>query len=67
MTMLRLNKQQRQELSETLRDLANLQFAALVLGQAVQEGPLTWALPIAGSILWILLVGFSLRQSGRSR
>jgi hypothetical protein len=63
--MLRLNRQRRQELSETLRDLANLVFAAFVVGQLVGDGSLSWPVMLLGSVSWCALVGFASTLSGR--
>ena len=65
-TMLRLKPQQRLELSETLRDLANLGFAALVLGQFLADRPVSWWLVAVGLLMWVVFVGFALFISGAS-
>jgi hypothetical protein len=62
--MLRLNQQQRTELSETLRELANLVFAAFVLGQFLAAEAMSWWLFAAGLLLWTVLVGGALILSG---
>jgi len=59
--------QQREELSETVRDLANLQFAALVLGQVVGDGPVSWGLVLIGSTFWLAFVAVALLLSWRKR
>jgi hypothetical protein len=59
-TMLRLTKEQRCALSETLRDLANLAAAALVLGQFVGERPRSGWLLCGGVALWLALVALAL-------
>jgi hypothetical protein len=59
-TMLRLEPSQRIALSDTVRDLANLVAAALVLGQFVGERPFSWLLMLTGSAVWISLVVFGL-------
>jgi hypothetical protein len=41
--MLELKPQQRAEFSETLRDLANLTFGALALGQVIGDQPISLA------------------------
>jgi len=62
--MLRLQSKQRTELSESVRDLANLVFTAFVLGQFIGGQTLSWELLLAGFGIWILLVGFALVVSG---
>jgi len=58
--MIRLDQRQRAALSETIRELANLAAAALVLGQFVGEPPLSWRLMLMGAAAWIALVTFGL-------
>jgi hypothetical protein len=54
--MLRWTRRRREALSETLRELANLTLAALVLGQAVgTEPPILWLL-VMGGVAWVALV-----------
>lgn len=62
--MLRLKREQLAELSETLRDLANLVFGAFVLGQFLAQEPLSWWLLLVGLLSWVLLVSFALVLSG---
>ena len=62
--MLRLSKRRQSALGETLRELANLNAAALVLGQLVGTGPLSVLLMIAGIVTWILLVAAGLFLAG---
>jgi hypothetical protein len=62
--MLRLNQQQRTDLSSTLRELANLIFAAFVVGQFLAETPMSWWLFAAGLLLWTVCVGGALVLSG---
>lgn len=64
MTMLRLTPQQRADLSETMRDLANLAFGALVLGQFIGAQPVSWLAAMAGFLMWVALVGFALALPG---
>lgn len=63
-TMVRLTPQQRADLRETLRDLANLVAAALILGQFVGEQPFSVWLFLAGLVTWIVFVSFALAVSG---
>jgi hypothetical protein len=60
--MLRLEPRQRAALSETIRELANLVAAALVVGQVITARPQAWL--IAGGIaiwaIWLAFVGLAL-------
>jgi hypothetical protein len=58
--MLRLERGQRVALSHTVRDLANLVAAALVVGQFVGEQSFSWRLMLLGATGWIALVVFGL-------
>ena len=58
--MLRWNPRQRAAISETLRELANLTAAALVLGQFVGTGRMSWLALAAGAAIWGGLVVFSI-------
>lgn len=65
--MLELREQQRAALGETLRELANLAAAVLVLGQFVGQGPPSGWLVLAGIALWVTLVALALLlTAGRS-
>jgi hypothetical protein len=64
MTMLRLNPRQRGALSETLRELANLVAAALVVGQFVTQQAPSWWLILTGIAAWVAFVGFGLMLEG---
>jgi hypothetical protein len=66
LTMLRLKPHQRTEFSETLRDLANLTFAALVLGQFIGDDPISWRAVVSGFLMWVALVVFALVLPGNS-
>ena len=58
--MLRLKSRQRAALGETVRALANLTAAALVLSQAVaRQGP-SWPLIATGIAGWFVLVAIAL-------
>jgi hypothetical protein len=58
--MLRLKSRQRVALGETVRALANLIAAALVLSQAVTSQSPSISLIAAGTSLWFALVAFAL-------
>ena len=66
-TRVRLDERQGAALSETLRDLANLVAAVLVLGQFVGESPLSWALVVLGFATWAGFVWFGLALVGGKR
>jgi len=57
--MLRFNRARRTVLSDTLRELANLVVAALVLGQFA-GGRRSLLLIFGGMTAWVLLVGAAL-------
>ena len=59
MTMLRLDRRQREALGYTLRELANFVAAALVLGQIVGDRPRSWLI-LAGIAAWSVLVAWAL-------
>jgi hypothetical protein len=65
--MLRLNRRQRSALSETVRELANLTFAALVLGQFVMDEPISWSMLLLGVSLWAVCVGGAIALDGEGR
>jgi hypothetical protein len=58
--MLRFSSRQLTALSETLRELANLAAAALVFGQFVGQGLLSWSVVVGGTLVWVVLVGVGL-------
>ena len=62
--MLRLKSRQRAALRETLRELANLVAAALVLGQFVGQQPPSWSLILAGRATWIITISIALALIG---
>jgi hypothetical protein len=65
-TMLGLDQPQRAALGETLRELANLAAAALVLGQLVTElASLT--LMLLGAVAWLGLVALGVLLAGERR
>ncbi len=65
--MVRLNPPQREALADTLRELANLAAAALVLGQFVGPQPLSLTTIVVGFAVWLALVAFSLVLTGEDR
>jgi hypothetical protein len=64
--MIRLDRRQRDALSDTVRELANFVAGALVLGQIVAERPRSWLIG-AGIATWITLVGLALVLEGERR
>lgn len=58
--MLRLTSRQRGALGETVRELANYGAAALVFGQFVGQGTVSWRLIGVGATMWLALVSFAL-------
>ena len=62
--MLGLDQQQRAALGETLRELANLAAAALVLGQLVAGQSPSAGLMLSGIALWGCLVGLGVLLVG---
>ena len=65
--MIRLDLQQRVALSGTIRELANLVAAALVVGQFVGARPFSWRLMLIGAAVWIGFVVFGLVLERRHR
>jgi hypothetical protein len=51
-------------LISVLPPLANLGFAALVLGQVISDRQFSWTLAVAGSLQWIVLVSVAVAISG---
>ena len=64
LAVLRLNPRQGVALSATLREFANLAAAALVLGQAIGEHPVSWPPVLAGALIWLGFVWFALTLEG---
>ena len=62
--MIRFSARQRVALGQTLRELANLAAAALVFGQFVARGFLSWPVIIAGTVFWFVVVWLGLRMDG---
>lgn len=65
--MIRLETRQRLALSETIRGLANLVAAVLVLSQFVGDGPVSWPVIILGAAAWVGFVWFGLFLEGERR
>ena len=63
-TMIRLDRRQRDALSETVRELANFVAAALVVGQFVASQPASWRLIFVGVFSWVVFVGCALMLEG---
>jgi hypothetical protein len=53
--MLRLNASQKAALGESLRELANLAAAVLVLGRFVSDQRLSWSSVFLGIAIWASL------------
>ena len=62
--MLRFSVRQRVALGQTLLELANFAAAALVFGQFVGEGLLSWELVLTGAAFWPILVWLGLVAGG---
>lgn len=61
--MIRLERRQRSALSATIRELANLVAAALIVGQVVIAEPRPWLIA-AGTAFWLAFVGWALLLEG---
>ena len=64
--MLRFTARQRSALGETVRELANCGFAALVFGQFVGQSTVSGSRILAGIALWLAFVSFALVLEGES-
>jgi len=62
--MIRLDRRQRDALSETVRELANFVAAGLSVGQFVTSQPPSWRLIGVGVFSWMVFVGFALMLEG---
>jgi hypothetical protein len=62
--MVRFSARQFVALGQTLRELANLAAAALVFGQFVGQGFLSWGLVGAGTMFWMIVVWLRLLMEG---
>ena len=56
-TMVRLKKEQRALLAETLRDIANIAAGAMVFGQFLADAMFSSRVAFGGLTLWVVLVG----------
>ena len=63
-TMVRLTKRQRGALGGTLRELANYGAAALVFGQFVGDGVVSWSTLFAGTAFWFAVIWLGLLIEG---
>lgn len=63
--MLRLNSRQLSALGSTMRELANYAAAALVFGQFIGAGSLSWAIVAAGTLFWFVVVWAGLLLEGQ--
>ena len=61
--MIRFDRRQRDALGQTIRELANLIAAALVVGQIVTERRRSWLI-VAGIGIWVAFVGWALILEG---
>jgi hypothetical protein len=58
--MLRLDRNQRRVLADKLPDAANAAVAALVFGQLVAGHPVSMAVAVSGTLLWVWLLACAL-------
>ena len=63
--MLRFSARQFVALPQTLRELANLAAAALVFGQFVGQGFLSWGLVGVGTMFWMIVIWTAMRPRTR--
>ena len=63
-TMLRLKRKQQETLSQAFRELANLAAGALVLGQFVGPSVPSPRILLAGFVVWMILILFSVGLAG---
>lgn len=64
-TMLSLNRDQRQMLSDKLPDAANLAIGALFFGQFLSDKPFSTALALTGSAAWLALMMWAIQLARR--
>ena len=55
--MVRLKKEQRALLAETLRDIANIAAGAMVFGQFLADTMFSTGVAFGGLTLWVVFVG----------
>lgn len=58
--MLDLNRQQRSVLADKLADTGNLAVAGMVFGQTLSGEPFSLRLAVAGLVIWMGFLAFSL-------
>jgi hypothetical protein len=63
-TMVRLNREQRMLLAETLRDIANIAAGAMVFGQFIGSQTLSYSIAAFGMGVWVALVTFAMVLAG---
>jgi hypothetical protein len=62
--MVRLNREQRMLLAETLRDIANIAAGAMVFGQFIGSQTLSYSIAAFGMGVWVALVTFAMVLAG---
>jgi hypothetical protein len=62
--MIRFSSRQRVALGDTLRELANFAAAALVFGQFVGDGVVSWSTLFAGTAFWFAVIWLGLLIEG---
>lgn len=62
--MLRLSREQRALLAETVRDIANIAAGAMVFGQFLATQSFSWWTALAGGAVWVALVSWAIRLAG---
>jgi len=62
--MVRLTARQFGALGETVGELANYGAAALVFGQFVGQGAVSWRVVLTGIAIWVALVSLALVVEG---
>jgi hypothetical protein len=62
--MIRFSPRQRAALGDTLRELANFAAAALVFGQFVGDGVVSWSTLLAGTAFWFAVIWLGLLIDG---
>ena len=62
--MVRLNREQRMLLAETLRDIANIAAGAMVFGQFIGSQTLSYSIAAFGMGVWVALATFAMVLAG---
>jgi len=62
--MIRFSSRQLVALGQTLRELANFAAAALVFGQFVGQGFVSWSPLVVGTAFWFVVVWLGLLVEG---